>query len=114
MTLKQLNERIVQFVQERDWEKFHDPKNLSMALNIETAELMELFLWTSSEKSDERVSQIKNRIEEEVGDILIYLLMLANRADINILDAAEEKLEKNKKKYPVSTAKGSSKKYNEL
>jgi len=102
---------IKQFVEERDWEQFHNPKNLAMGLNIETAELMELFLWISSDTSDEHVSKIRNELSDELGDVFIYLIMLAERVGIDLVEAALKKVEKNRQKYPVERAKGSSLKY---
>lgn len=102
------------FAEERDWEQFHSPKNLSMALSVETAELMEHMQWITEEESRNLSSEKKNRIEEEIGDVLIYLVRLADKLDINPLEAARKKLKKNAEKYPVEHARGNAKKYTEF
>ena len=100
----------------RDWLKFHNPKDLSIALSIETSELEELFLW----KENVSASRIKkdrrqfSRVKEEIADIFIYLLSLSNVLGLDVSTAVTEKLEQNARKYPVSKSKGSNKKYNEL
>ena len=102
---------IVQFRDDRDWEQFHDSKNLATAISIEAAELNELFLWKSVEES-EKVD--RNRIKEELADILTYSFLLANKHGFNIKDIILEKAVTNSKKYPVDKAKGNAKEYNEL
>jgi len=114
MDLQELNNRIKEFVAEREWDQYHNPKDLAQALNIEAAELMELFLWISTSQADRRAAEIKEKLADELGDILIYLIMLADRAGINLVDAGMRKMEKNRKNYPVSLSKGSSRKYTEL
>jgi NTP pyrophosphatase (non-canonical NTP hydrolase) len=102
------------FNSERDWQKFHSPKNLAMALMVETAELMEHFQWLTQDESRQLPSSKKEKISEEIGDILIYLVNLADKLDVDPLGAAMTKLEKNRQKYPVSKSKGKSLKYDEL
>lgn len=99
------------FREERDWEQFHSPKNLSMALMVECAELVEHFQWLSQEQSRNLNDDTKKAVEEEIGDVLIYLLNLADKLDIDCLQAAKKKLAINCEKYPVSLVKGKSKKY---
>jgi NTP pyrophosphatase (non-canonical NTP hydrolase) len=101
-------ENIIKFRDERDWNKFHNPKDLAIALNIEAAELLELFLWKSHELAN------KNMIKEELADVLIYALLIAEKYNLDIKNIILDKIDKNSGKYPVDKAKGSAKKYNEL
>lgn len=112
--LLQLKQKIDQFSQDRDWEKFHTPKNLTMALTVETAELMEIFQWQNDQDGVAGLSE-KNRkaIEHEVADIFIYLLRFCSVTEIDLLKVAEEKLQINAEKYPVDVVKGKSEKYTE-
>jgi NTP pyrophosphatase (non-canonical NTP hydrolase) len=99
---------ILKFRDERDWKQFHNSKDLALAISIEASELNELFLW----KNASDVEGIK--IKEELADILIYSILLANNHDLDILTIIKEKIDKNAIKYPIDKAKGTSKKYNEL
>jgi NTP pyrophosphatase (non-canonical NTP hydrolase) len=102
---------LMEFRNDRDWEQFHDSKNLALAISIEAAELNELFLW----KKDSEVEDVKiERLKEELADILTYSIMLAEKHNLDIFDIVSEKIKKNALKYPVEKAKGTSKKYNEL
>jgi len=115
-TVAGLRERVLAFARERDWEQFHSPKNLSMALAAEAGELMEHFLWTESRDSGATLKDPKKRekIEDELADVVIYALEFANIGGINLAKAIEAKLAKNAAKYPVEKAKGRSDKYTEL
>jgi NTP pyrophosphatase (non-canonical NTP hydrolase) len=107
-TLSQLREWVAQFVEERDWRPFHSPKNLSMGMAIEAAELMEHFQWMSTEESWQVVSQ-PDRLQpvvEELADVLCYTLAMANVLGIDLSRAVREKLQKNSQKYPVSEYRG--------
>lgn len=107
-TLSQVRQWVAQFVQERDWRQFHAPKNLSMALAIEAAELMEHFQWLDVEASRE-VRNDPTRLEairEEMADVLCYLVALANELEVDLSDAVREKLVKNAEKYPVELCRG--------
>ena len=116
MTIALLKRKVENFMNERDWLKFHNPKDLSIALSVESAELQELFLW----KDAESVMQMREnekllgRISEEVADVGIYLLSLSNVLNIDLSEAIAEKLLQNAQKYPIDKSKGSSKKYDEL
>jgi dCTP diphosphatase len=112
-TAQQIKKEIQSFIQERDWEKFHSPKNLSMSLAIETSELMEIFQWlTTEEASVNKLTKIqRKKIEEEIADIGIYLFDLCNVLNIDISCAIENKLKLNRCKYPVKLAKGKAEKY---
>lgn len=110
-SLEEIKELIIQFREERDWKQFHRIKDLLIGLNIEVAELQELFLW----KSDNEIQQIKKvDIENEIADIFIFLTYICDEFDIDLKTAISNKIELNKKKYPVEKSKGSNKKYNEL
>ena len=104
------------FVQERDWEQFHSPKNLSMALAAETAELMEHFLWATPEESKSVAKDPAKRakIAEELADVVIYALEFANSTGLDVAASIESKIAANARKYPVEKARGRSAKYTEL
>ena len=114
--IEELKKRILAFAQERDWEQFHSPKNLSMAISAEAAELMEHFLWQNAESSRQDVLEdpLREKITEEIADILIFAIEFANVAKIDITSAITEKMKKNALKYPIEKAKGTSAKYTEL
>jgi dCTP diphosphatase len=115
-TLAQLKARVLAFARERDWEQFHAPKNLSMALAGEAAELMEHFLWATPEASHAVVADPAKRqkISEELADVVIYALEFANVTGLDVAAAIEAKMAANAKKYPVEKAKGRAEKYTEL
>ena len=113
MTLQDLKSKLRTFAQERDWDQFHSPKNLAMALIVEAAELVEHFQWLSEEESLDLSDAALKEVAEEIADIQIYLVRLADKLEIDILAAAEAKLAENDRKYPASRVKGSSKKYSE-
>ncbi len=115
-TLADLKHRVLAFARERDWEQFHSPKNLSMALAAEAGELMEHFLWTEHAASRGRAQEPVRRseIEDEIADVVIYALEFANIAGIDLAAAIQAKLAANAKKYPVEKARGRSDKYTEL
>ncbi len=115
-TVQELKSRVLAFAREREWEQFHAPKNLSMALAAEAAELMEHFLWATSEASREVVKDSAKRakIAEELADIVIYSLEFANVSGLDVAAAIEAKMAANAKKYPVEKARGRADKYTEL
>lgn len=106
--LNELISKIVKFRDDRDWAQFHNPKDLAIALNIEASELLELFLWKTEDGAN------ISRVKEELADILIYSLLLANKYNLDIQSIIENKLKQNSEKYPIDKARGSAKKYNEL
>jgi NTP pyrophosphatase (non-canonical NTP hydrolase) len=114
--IEKINNEVVKFIEDRDWDQFHSIKNLSMALSVETSELVEIFQWTKEDDSNKVSSdaKLKIKVEEEIADIFIYLLRIAVKSGINIEDAVLAKIKKNAEKYPVEKAKGSSAKYNDL
>ena len=111
--LNTLKQRLREFAEERDWGQFHSPKNLSMALSAEVAEIVEHFQWLTEEQSKNLPKDKLEEVETELADTLIYLIRLADKLDINLITAAQRKIEVNELKYPVEKAKGSAKKYTE-
>ena len=106
--INKITEELRKFRDERDWAQFHNPKDLAIALSIEAGELLELFLWKAAEDAD------ADKVKEELADVFAYAFMLADKYGLDVAQIMQDKLEKNKLKYPVAKAKGSAKKYNEL
>ena len=102
--LEKLQKEITEFARVRNWEQYHTPKNLAMALSVEIAELLEIFQWSTPLESSTPDESTLTHIHEEIGDVMIYLSMLAAAFGINPLDAALAKLQKNKDKYPPTTS----------
>ncbi|OOG47158.1 nucleotide pyrophosphohydrolase [Rhodanobacter sp. C01] len=102
------------FAEEREWGQFHSPKNLAAALSVEAAELLEHFQWLTEEQSRAIPEEKRDAIAQEIADVLLYLLQLADKLGIDPLDAARNKMKLNAAKYPVDRAKGTMKKYSEL
>ncbi|MFN5884863.1 MAG: nucleotide pyrophosphohydrolase [Bacteroidota bacterium] len=105
---KELIQALLQFRNERDWEQFHNPKDLALAINVEAGELLELFLWKSPDEAN------KEKVKEELADIFAYAFLLADKYQLDIKDIVMDKIKKNGEKYPVDKSKGNAKKYNEL
>jgi dCTP diphosphatase len=103
------------FASERDWDQFHTPKNLATSLSVEAAELLELFQWSRGQKGWEEVaeSSIRSKIEDELADILLYVIRFADKAEIDLQTAAERKIAANARKYPPDKFRGSDRKYDE-
>ena len=114
--LQKIKDRVLAFARERDWEQFHSPKNLSMAISAEAAELMEHFLWQSADQSRKDVGEekLRGKVEEELADVLIFAIQFANVTGIDIASIIEAKMLRNAAKYPVEKAKGRSDKYTDL
>lgn len=112
-SLQHLAEHLRQFAAERDWEQFHSPKNLAMALSVEVAEIVEHFQWLTEEQSRELDTAKKEEVEHELADALIYLVRLADQLQIDLLEAAERKLSVNEAKYPAERVRGSARKYSD-
>ncbi|MBX9917160.1 MAG: nucleotide pyrophosphohydrolase [Nitrosomonas sp.] len=106
--IHQLTEALRKFRDERDWAQFHNAKDLAMALNIEAAELLEVFLWKTPEQAD------IDSVKEELADVIAFALLLADKYELDVKQIVLEKMEKNALKYPVEKSKGSAKKYTEL
>jgi dCTP diphosphatase len=109
-----LRDHVRDFAAARDWEQFHSPKNLAMALSAEAGELLEVFQWLTEEQSRNLEPKARAAASEEIADILLFLVRLADRLDVDPVAAAHRKLAANAEKYPVEKSRGSSKKYNEL
>lgn len=106
--LKETIEKLIDFRDQRDWKQFHNSKDLATAISIESAELLELFLWKDNEDIN------IERLKEELADILSFCLLLANKHNLDINQIIADKIDKNNQKYPVSKSKGTAKKYTEL
>jgi dCTP diphosphatase len=111
--LLSLKARLAAFAAERDWEKFHSPKNLAMALSVEVAELVEEFQWLTEEQSAALDAQRLERVRLEMADVFIYLLRLSDRLGVDLLQAADAKIALNERKYPADRVRGDSRKYTE-
>jgi dCTP diphosphatase len=111
--INQIKLRLRQFAEEREWDQFHSPKNLSMALIVEAAELVEHFQWLTEEQSRSLEKKHLDKVKEELADIQIYLIRIADKLNIDLLDSVKHKIEANAKKYPSEKVRGSSKKYTE-
>jgi NTP pyrophosphatase (non-canonical NTP hydrolase) len=107
-------ERIRKFRDDRDWKQFHDPKNLAVSISIEAAELLELFQRKTGDEASRFAAENKERVSEEIADVAIYLIELADITGIDLAKAIEAKLENNARKYPVDKARGVSTKYTDL
>lgn len=106
--IKEITEKIRQFTEDRDWDQFHNPKDLAIAISIEANELLECFLWKSHNEAK------PEKIKEELADIFNYAFLLAEKLNLDPLQIVEEKMRKNAEKYPVEKSRGTAKKYNEL
>jgi dCTP diphosphatase len=109
-----LRQRLAAFARDRDWDQFHSPKNLAMAVAAEAAELLEHFQWLSQAQSRELPPAAREQVARELADVLLYLVRLADKLDIDLVDAAHRKIDLNAEKYPADKARGHSRKYNEL
>jgi len=106
--ISDITEALLQFRNERDWEQFHNPKDLSIAIAAEAGELLELFLWKNHEEAN------IDKVKEELADIFAFAFLLADKYQLDVKEIVLKKIEENNKKYPVDKAKGTAKKYNEL
>lgn len=113
--LKTLTKKLKQFIKERDWEQFHNHKDLALSLVLEAVEVLEHFQWKANLKEiKEQGKNKKNELADELADVAFYLLILADNLGIDIIEAIENKMKKNSIKYPIEKCKGKAKKYNEL
>jgi len=112
-SLNDLRARIDAFVEERDWAQFHTPKNLAMAMIVEAAELVEQFQWDTPQESQQLTPEKREAVSHELADTFVYLLRISEVLKIDLIEAANAKIELNAKKYPVEKAKGSNAKYTE-
>ena len=112
--LESLTVDLRRFAAERAWEQFHSPKNLACALTVEAAELLEHFQWLTEEQSGRLDAEKRTAVGHELADVLLYLLQIADRLQIDLVAAARQKLQLNAQKYPVAQARGTSRKYSDL
>ena len=112
--LEHLRDQIRDFAAARDWDQFHSPKNLAMALSVESAELLEIFQWLTEEQSRALSAEAKAAAADEIADVLIYLVRLADKLEVDPIAAANRKLVANERKYPADKSRGNNKKYTEL
>ena len=113
-SMEKIKHRLRHFAEEREWYQFHSPKNLCMALSAEVAEVVEHFQWLTQEQSNNLSQDKLLEVENELADTFIYLIRLADKLDIDLFSAAEDKIDINERKYPVGKSKGNAKKYTEL
>lgn len=106
--IQEIATKLREFNKERSWEQFHDAKNLALCLSIETSELNECFLWKNAEEAD------KEKVEEELADVFLCAIMLADKYNFDVKEICLKKIERNAQKYPIEKSKGSAAKYNEL
>jgi NTP pyrophosphatase (non-canonical NTP hydrolase) len=106
--IKKITDKLIEFRNERDWEQFHNPKDLAVALNIEAGELLENFLWKAHEEAS------KEKVKEELADVFAYAFLLADKYDFDVKQIVLDKIKSNGEKYPIDKAKGTAKKYTEL
>lgn len=106
--MEEIIQELIKFRNDRNWEQFHNPKDLALAINIEASELLEEFLWKKHEDAN------KEKIKEELADIFAYAFLLAEKYDFDVKEIVLDKIKKNGEKYPVEKAKGTAKKYNQL
>jgi len=111
--LAELQRRVAAFAAARDWDQFHSPKNLAMALSVEASELLEEFQWLTEDQSRSLDAERRERVRLEMADVLIYLLRLAHKLDVDLSQAASDKLALNELKYPADRVRGDSRKYTE-
>jgi dCTP diphosphatase len=114
LSLERLRDRLREFATARDWNQFHSPKNLAIALSVEAGELLEHFQWLSDEESLTLPDDKLEKIRDEIADVLLYLIRLADVLNVDLIKSADTKIEANSHKYPVDKAHGNAKKYTEL
>mgnify|MGYP001570928296 CR=1 FL=1 len=112
--VQELKNKVKKFCEDRDWDKYHNPKDLAIGIITEASELLEHFRFKSEEDITQLLKSKKQEVSEELADVLYFVLRLAQKHDIDLATALEKKLRKNELKYPVNKSKGSNKKYNEL
>lgn len=106
--MEEITKALIEFRNERDWDQFHNPKDLALAINVEAGELLELFLWKKPEEAN------IEKVQEELADVFAFAFLLANKYNFDVKEIVLDKIKKNGEKYPVHKAKGTAKKYNEL
>jgi NTP pyrophosphatase (non-canonical NTP hydrolase) len=111
--MNSLRDALRQFAAERDWDQFHSPKNLAIALSVEASELLENFQWLTERQANALPPEKRDQVRDEMADVLLYLVRLADKLDVDLLDAAATKIAKNAQKYPAAQVRGSMKKYSD-
>jgi dCTP diphosphatase len=111
--LRALQQRLAAFAAARDWDQFHSPKNLAMALSVEAAELVEEFQWLTEEQSQVLGAERRERVRLELADVFIYLLRIADKLDVDLIRAADDKIAHNERKYPAERVRGDPRKYDQ-
>ena len=111
---EKLIDRLLKFRKARDWEQFHNPKDMSLSLVLEAAEVMEHFQWKNAEEMKEYLKSHKDEVGEELADVLYWVLLMSHDLGMDVFEALDKKMDKNDKRYPVEKSKGNHKKYNEL
>ena len=114
ISIQDVQVQLRDFAAERDWAQFHTPKNLAMALTVECGELLEHFQWLTDEQSTDLPKQQKHDVAMELADVFLYLLRLADQVDVDLIEAAEQKIAINASRYPVDKARGNARKYDRL
>ena len=112
MNIKEIQNKLANFAKDRDWDQFHTSKNLVMALSVETSELLEIFQWLNDKQTNNLSDKQMSLVKEEIADVTIYLLRLADVLNIDLDNAVNNKMALNEMKYPVKLSKGNSEKYN--
>lgn len=112
--MENLKKQLRNFAKERDWDQFHSPKNLAMALSVEASEIVEHFQWLTEQESSNLSDNKLSHVKEEIADVFIYLLRLSDKLGVDLLQEARKKLLINEKKYPIEKSKGNAKKYSEF
>ena len=113
MDIKSIQRQLETFARERDWNQFHSPKNLAMALNVEASELLEHFQWLTEQQSADLDAKTRETVATEIADIQIYLIRLADKLGVDIEQAVQSKMQENSRKYPADRVRGSAAKYTE-
>jgi NTP pyrophosphatase (non-canonical NTP hydrolase) len=109
--MNSLRDALRRFAAERDWDQFHSPKNLAIALSVEASELLEHFQWLTEDQAKALPPEKRDQVRDEMADVLLYLVRLADKLEVDLIDAAAKKIAKNAKKYPADQVRGSMKKY---
>lgn len=113
-TIKDLTKKIIEFRNSRDWEKFHNPKDVALSLSLEASEVLEHFQWKNEQEVKEYIKTHKEEIGEELADVFYWVLLMSHDLDIDIIDALDKKIKKNEFKYPIDKSKGIATKYDKL
>ncbi len=114
ITIVALRDKLRTFAAEREWDQFHSPKNLAAALSVEASELLEHFQWLTEHESSRLAQETRGEVCDELADVLLYLVRLADKLDVDLLDAAAKKIDKNALKYPVERSRGNRTKHSKL